>query len=128
MAKSEDYEYGYIVTKIKDISDNYLIPTYCYQINVKTGEEKLVRMAQLSTPKLKTFKHVTSVSSEQQVFNTLMGGQKIDAWPASNDFQLYGVPVSFILPKAILFEELELNKNPDINLQKKPFIANPLKD
>lgn len=128
LAKSEDYEYGYIITKIDNISEKSLIPTYCYQINVKTGEEKLVRMAQLSVPKLKTFKHVVSVSSEQKVFNTLMTGNKINAWPASSDFQLYGVPVSFILPKAILFEELEVDKNPDINLQKKPFIDNPLKD
>lgn len=128
MAKAEDYEYCYIVTKISHIGEGTLNPTYCYRINVKTGEEELVRMTKVSLPKLKTFKHVVAVSSEQQVFNTMFCGGKVDAWPFSSNFTLCGAPVSYIIPKAILFEELEINKNTEISLQKKPFIQNPLKD
>ena len=41
---------------------------------------------------------------------------------------LYGIPCSFILPKAMLFEEMEIDKDPDVTLQKEPFRPNPLKD
>ena len=140
MAKAEDYDYCYVITKIigddiqyfpgmsKYISSNgYLHPLYCYRINVKTGEEELVRMVKMPAPKLKSFKHIVSVSSEQQVHNTMLSNRFSRFYPAY-DFQLYGAPCSFILPKALLFEEMEIDKDPDVMLQKEPFRPNPLKD
>ena len=140
MAKSEDYDYCYIVTKLADNSmrncpgmnkylnsDNTLHPIYCYRIKVKTGEEELVRMTKMPTPSIKNFRHLSAVTTEKQVFNTMLSGGHSNYYPSYN-FNLYGIPASFILPKAFLFEELEINNDPDISLQKKPFIDNPLKD
>lgn len=140
MAKAEDYDYCYIITKIigddlqyssgmdKYITSNgYLHPLYCYRIKVKTGEEELVRMVKMPAPRLKSFKHIVSVSSEQQVYNTLINNRYSRFYPAY-DFQLYGAPCSFILPKAFLFEEMEIDNDPDVTLQKEPFRPNPLKD
>lgn len=140
MAKSEDYDYCYMVTKLADNSLKYcpgmgkymtnsgiLHPLYCYRINVKTGKEELVRMAKMPAPKIKNFRHITAVSAEQQVYNTMMNDQQSKLYPAYN-FNLFGIPASFILPKALLFEELEISKDSDVILQKKPFRPNPLKD
>ena len=140
MAKSEDYDYCYMVTKLADnsvkycpgmskymTSNNTLHPIYCYRIKVKTGEEELVRMVKMPTPNLKNFRHIAGVAAEQQVFNTMLNGGRSTYYPAY-EFNLFGIPASFILPKAFLFEELEISNDPDINLQKQPFIDNPLKD
>ena len=139
MAKSEDYDYCYIVTKLADnsmwpyscmskymTSESTLHPIYCYRIKVKTGEEELVRMVKMPTPSIKSFRHITAVAAEQQVYNTMLDGGRSSYSPAY-EFNLFGIPTSFILPKAFLFEELEVSNDPDISLQKKPFIDNPLK-
>lgn len=139
MAKSEDYDYCYIVTKLADnsmwpcpgmskytTSEGTLHPIYCYRIKVKTGEEELVRMVKMPAPSIKSFRHITAVAAEQQVFNTMLSGGH-SSYSPSYGFNLYGIPASFILPKAFLFEELEVSNDPDISLQKKPFIDNPLK-
>ena len=140
MAKSEDYDYCYIVTKLADnimrqcpgmskymASNGTLHPVYCYRIKVKTGEEELVRMVKMPAPSIKNFRHIVSVSAEQQVFNTMLSSDRSGYYP-SYEFNLFGIPASFILPKAFLFEELEISNDPDISLQKKPFIDNPLKN
>lgn len=140
MAKAEDYEYCYVVTKLLDDALKYypgmgkykeangiLHPLCCYRINVKTGEEELVRMVKIPTPSLKLFKHIVSVSSEQQVYNTMMSAGKSKFSPAS-DFMLWGYPASFILPKAMLFEEMEVSRDFDVTLEKEAFRPNPLKD
>ncbi|MBP5649901.1 MAG: hypothetical protein J6X01_02345 [Bacteroidales bacterium] len=139
MAKAEDYDYCYLVTKLADNSMRYcpgmnkymtsnglLHPLYCYRINVKTGEEELVRMVKMPVPTIKIFRHITAVSAEQQVYNTMLNGERYNFNP-TYDFNLSGIPVSFILPKAFLFEELDVTNDPDISLQKQPFIDNPLK-
>ena len=139
MAKAEDYDYCYIVTKLADnnmwpcpgmskymTSDGTLHPIYCYRIKVKTGEEELVRMVKMPAPSIKSFRHIAAVAAEQQVFNTMLSGGRSSYSPAY-EFNLYGIPASFILPKAFLFEEMEVNNDPDISLQKQPFIDNPLK-
>ncbi|MBO4655648.1 MAG: hypothetical protein J5644_08890 [Bacteroidales bacterium] len=140
MAKSEDYDYCYIVTKLADNSISYcpgmskyltsngtMHPIYCYRVKVKTGEEELVRMVKMPALSIKNFRHIAGVAAEQQVFNTMLSGNRSSYYPSYN-FNLYGIPASFILPKAFLFEELEISNDPDISLQKQPFIDNPLKD
>lgn len=142
MAKAEDYDYCYIVTKLIDdinythldietsfdpnASNKNLYPLFCYRINVKTGEEELVRMTQMPAPSIKNFKKIVSVSSEQQVFNTMKKRGRSNSYYSFRC--LFGIPTSFILPKAFLFEEMEININPNITLQKEPFRPNPLKD
>lgn len=139
MAKAEDYDYCYIITKLPDDDISYnsgmdkytsdekvLRPIYCYRIEVKTGKEELVRQVKLSPLSAKTFKHVVSVSSEYQDYMTTFSKSPEKTYPAWH-FNLFGVPCSFIVPQSILFEELELSKDENVNLQKAPFIDNPLK-
>jgi predicted Zn-dependent protease len=140
LAKAEDYDYCYIVTKLagSDLQyspgmDKYMTssgtlhPLYCYRINVKTGTEELVRMVKMPAPRIKNFRHLSAVSNEQQVYNTMLNNGKSGLYPAWH-FYLFGIPASFILPQALLFEELEINKDTDVILQKEPFRPNPLKD
>lgn len=139
MAKAEDYDYCYLITKLPDddISNNsgmekytsdkkVLRPIYCYRIDVKTGKEELVRQVKLSAMSTKNFKHIVSVSSESQNFLTTFSRSPEDSYPAWH-FNLFGVPCSFIVPQSILFEEIELSKDENVSLQKRPFIDNPLK-
>jgi hypothetical protein len=45
---------------------------------------------------------------------------------AGPNFNLSGVPCSFIVPTAILFPELDVEKNSNIILKKQPEVPNPL--
>lgn len=120
LSLEEGYSYGYIITKLN--ADGQ--PQYCYRINAKTGEEELVRMANMTLPSIKAYKHIACSANEQQVYNTFHGN---DGIYIGNSFNFASAPVSIILPKALLFEELEILKDNKTVLQKAPFIENPLK-
>ncbi|MEG2070670.1 MAG: metallopeptidase TldD-related protein, partial [Bacteroidales bacterium] len=139
LAKEEDYEYAYIITKLasrdmeqipgmsKYMPENEMArPIYAYKISVKDGSETLVRMTKLSSINIKSFKRIFAVASEQQAYNTLLKGKRQFDINSTYDFKLSGIPTSFILPKAIIFEELEVEKDKDIIMKKEPFIQNPL--
>lgn len=138
LAKEEDYEYAYIVKKIANNSeraisgmDKYFsgtnngAPMYVYQVSVKDGSEKLVRMVKLSDLTLKNFKQVEGICNEQQVVNMLLKG-KSEGLYSNKDMPMNGVPCSLIVPKAILFKELEIEKEVNITLKNKPVVPNPL--
>ncbi len=128
MAKEEDYEYAYIVTKLALQSNDAKVqyPIYAYRVSVKDGSETLVRMSKVSRINLKSFKRIAGVSDEKNVFNTLLEGRKQFVGYAMNEVKTTGAPASFILPQAILFQELDIEKNKDIQLKKEPFAPNPL--
>lgn len=138
MAKEEDYEYAYIVTRIASHttpvpgiykywdSRGFHYPLYVIRINVKDGSETVMRTAKVSEVTMKSFKQVVAVSNQQQVYNTLLRGSN-KGRQGYGESALYGVPVSLIVPTAILFTELEVDKNQDAELRKQPAVANPLK-
>ncbi|MDR2980355.1 MAG: TldD/PmbA family protein [Bacteroidales bacterium] len=139
MAKEEDYEYAYMVMQLSSptssvpgmskyqTKEGYYHPIYVIRINVKDGSETVMRTAKVSSLNMKSFKQVVAVSNQQQVCNTLSYGGNKSLYGAQN-YALYGVPVSLIVPTAILFTELEVEKDQNTVLQKKPEVANPLND
>ena len=122
-AKDEDYEYAYIVRKM---TGSGLI----YRISVKDGREELIRSANISDVTIKSFKKIIGATSEKQVYNTLLWGREsyYSEWYSTTGwgFGLSGMPASFIIPEAIVFEELEIDKKKDIVLKKEPVVPNPL--
>jgi len=137
LAQKENKDYAYIIKKMvnrEDLSSldidytsetHHSIPVYIYQISVKDGSEKMVRMITLSDLTLKSFKQVEGVSDEQQVVNMLLKGNSDNSLYSSDDMPMNGVPCSFILPKAILFKNLKLRKNDPLILKKMPLVPQP---
>jgi hypothetical protein len=139
MAKEEGNEYAYIIKKVANNSEHAIpgvdryfsstaggAPVYVYQVSVKDGSEKPVRMVKLSDLTLKSFKQVEGISSEQQAVNMLLRGRPGNRLYGSSDMPMYGVPCSLIVPKAMLFRELELEKELNITLKKTPVVPNPV--
>lgn len=99
-AKEEDLDYAYIV-KIMDSGGLYFI----YKIYVNDGREELVRGATISdAANLRSFKRILGASNKEQ---TVSFGN---------------VQASFITPDALLFEEMDITRAPNIEF-KKPYIV-----
>jgi hypothetical protein len=143
-AKEEDYEYAYIVRKMANPmagvpglspflasansgTFNVSRPLYVYRISVEDGKEELVRSAKLADLSLKSFKRLVGVSDTQDVYNTLQNGRSDNMWGySSHQYALVGAPASFIVPRAIVFQELEIEKDNNIVLRREPIVPNPL--
>jgi hypothetical protein len=141
-AKEEDYEYAYIVRKMAnpmanvpglsaytqtgDAAFSVSRPVYIYRISVKDGKEELVRSSKISDLSLKSFKRIVGVSSEKQVYNTLLKGKGSRYYSWRSGFDLFGIPSSFIVPQAIVFQELEVEKDKTIVLKNETMVPNPL--
>jgi len=141
-AKEEDYEYAYIVRKMANpmagvpglsafVSSlntgtfGISRPVYIYRINVADGAEELVRSAKISDLSIKSFKRIVGVADTQVVYNTLQKGKDGSYYSYRSMFTLVGAPASFIVPQAIVFQELEVEKDKDIVLKKEPVVPNP---
>lgn len=136
-AKEEDYEYAYIIPKLASQNssvpgiDKYrtregcYYPLYMIRVTVKDGSETWVRMGKVSALNLKSFRQVEAVSRLQQVYNTLVKGKNKKIWDGAVGFS--GVPVSFIVPDALLFRELEIEKDRTGILRTLPAVESPLK-
>jgi hypothetical protein len=141
-AKEEDYEYAYIVRKMANpmagvpglsafVPSNMGTfgvsrPMYIYRISVKDGTEELVRSAKIADLSLKSFKRIVGVADTQEVYNTLQRGKQGGYSNWRSRFALVGSPASFIVPKAIVFQELEVEKDKDIVLKKEAVVPSPL--
>jgi hypothetical protein len=143
-AKEEDYEYAYIVRKmaspmagVPGLSAfipqsntgvfNVSRPLYVYRISVEDGKEELVRSAKLADLSLKSFKRIVGVSDTQEVYNTVQNGKSDHMWGyGTHQYALAGAPASFIVPRAIVFQELEIEKDNSIILRREPIVPNPL--
>ncbi|MDR1860359.1 MAG: hypothetical protein LBR06_05510 [Bacteroidales bacterium] len=95
-AKEEDYEYAYIVRRY---------PSEVYRIYVSDGHEELVRGVRFPDYTMKSYKRVLGASDTDYIDNIVSV-----------------ITMSFIVPEAILFEELEVVHNDNAQLQK-PYIA-----
>jgi predicted Zn-dependent protease len=85
-------------------------PIGVYKVIVKTGEEQLVRSAVISEFQINKFKDITMGSKEQIVYNTLLN---------------LSVPVSFIVPQALVFNDVSIEKDRGTK-SKLPIVSNPL--
>jgi predicted Zn-dependent protease len=102
VAKEEDLEYAYIV-KQYDNGTNLI-----YRIYVADGREELVRGAIIADDgNLKPFKRILGVSDKEQI--TSIGE----------------VQATVICPDAMLFEELDVTRIPNIEFKKPYFVSKP---
>lgn len=99
-AKEEDLEYAYVVRNSTGTS-----PREIYRVYVSDGREERVSGVSLPDLNLKSFKRIVGTSDQEYFYTT----------------GAHGALVTYIVPDAILFEELEVTKN---NAQlKAPFIV-----
>lgn len=85
-------------------------PVGIYKVVVKTGEEQLVRSAVISEFPITKFKEISMGSKEQMVYNTLLNSM---------------TPVSFIVPQALVFNDVSIEKDKN-SKAKLPIVPNPL--
>jgi predicted Zn-dependent protease len=100
-AKEEDLDYAYIVRRYRGNG-----PLSIYRIYVADGREELLRGAVLPDFNIRSFKRVLGASDRELFYNTHMFG----------NFSTY------IVPDALLFEEMEVSRNNNITF-KKPFVV-----
>jgi hypothetical protein len=120
-AKDEGLEYG-IVVKTPETGSS-IKPINIYRVSVETGEEELVRAVRIKPPTLNTLKRHKGVSGNMLVHNTLLGGS---SGRNSVPFPT-GMPVSFIVPDAILLEDINLESIRKPLTSMLPVIENPVR-
>lgn len=100
-AKEEDYAYAYIIRKL-----NANTPIQIRRVDVTTGTETPIRGAVIQDLLLRSMKRISGVSSEENIYNRVV-----------ND-----VKTSYVVPSAILLDEVDILKNTRIDF-KKPYIV-----
>lgn len=104
-AKEEDYDYAYIVRRL---TGN--VPSELIRINVKDGTEEMIRGAIVKNMNLRSFKRISAVSGQESLFNRIVNNAKS----------------TFIVPSALLFDEVEVMKDNDLALKKSYVLEKPL--
>ena len=100
-AKEEDLDYAYIVRQY-ETGVNLM-----YRIYVSDGREELVRGATISDLNLKTFKRILGASDKEQI-------------------RSFGeAQITLIYPDALLFEEMDVTRVPNIEFKKPYLVAKP---
>jgi predicted Zn-dependent protease len=100
-AKEEDLDYAYIVRRYRGNG-----PLSIYRIYVADGREELLRGAILPDFNIRSYKRMLGASNREFFYNT----------------HSFGNFATYIVPDALLFEELEVSRNNNITF-KKPFIV-----
>ena len=103
-AKEEDYEYAYIVRKVDGNSPSELI-----RLNIKDGSEELIRGAIIKDMSLRAFKRISAVSGQENIYNRFQ-----------ND-----VKSTYIVPSAMLFDEVDIVKDDKLVLKKNYIVEKP---
>jgi len=99
-------DYYYIIRKLE--GDNK--PLAIYRVSVKTGEEKMVRSANITDFPMLSLKYALGGTSEEYVCNTLR-------WQSMG--------VSYIVPRAMAFNDISIEKD-NSPKSKLPLVPNPL--
>jgi len=103
-AKGEDLDYAYIVRRMSGNS------VMTYKVYVDDGREELVRGAVLDGFALNSFKRMIGAASENVAIN----------------FSGYNALATFVVPDGIIFEELDITKNGNLNLNTPFSIPKPV--
>ncbi|MBI4648430.1 MAG: hypothetical protein HY738_18065, partial [Bacteroidia bacterium] len=109
-------------------------PIQIYKIYVADGREELVRSTQLGGVGISAFKNLLGVSGKQFAYNTLLpqnaGGLGsiffMFSSMAGDIWSLAGIPASFIVPDAVLLDEVEVQQEKRPITIKKPVVENPV--
>jgi predicted Zn-dependent protease len=141
-AEDEGLDYAYIVRKVVSPAarfaqdDGFIImgqPSQkkelsktirIYRIYVEDGREEPVSLAEIKGLNIRSLRRILGASQEMQVYNTMFS-------PATTQFytwgfELTGVPVSYIVPTALLFEELDVVRETQQVVKKAPVVENPV--
>lgn len=118
MAKEEGLEYALIV---REMTPNMSELKQVYKVDVKTGEEKLIRSAAFKGLTLNDLRKITGAGNQKIVLNTTAGEDIQHKFDFVN-----GCPATFITPDAFLFKDIEVNKVSKPNMAKLPLVKNPL--
>ncbi len=102
-AVEEGLDYAYIVRKIADDTDQYIV-----RVCVKDGSETLVTGAEVSSVPLAKLKRVLGLSEKHKIYNYLYQNS---------------IPVSIVYPAGILIEDIEINRKPVNVLKDSPLIG-----
>jgi len=118
MAKEDGLDYALIV---REMTPNMSELKRVYKVDVKTGEEKLVRSAAFKGLTLNDLRKISGAGNKKIVLNTTAG----EDIQHKLDF-VNGCSATFISPEALLFKDIEINKVSKPNMAKLPIVKNPL--
>ncbi len=118
MAKEEGLDYALIV---REMTPNMSELKKVYKVDVKTGEEKLIRSAAFKGLTLNDLRKIAGAGNQKIVLNTTAGEDIQHKFDFVN-----GCPATFITPDAFLFKDIEINKVSKPNMAKLPIVKNPL--
>lgn len=119
-AREEGLEYGIIIRSLHVGSS--IKPINIYRISTETGKEELVRSVKIQPPSLSTLKRHSGVSGNLLVQNAMLSsssGRNSGVFPT-------GMPVSFIVPDAMLLEDIVLESVRKPLTSMLPVIENPV--
>lgn len=123
LAIEDGYEYG-ILIKPAPVSANNA-PNQIYKVDVETGKEIRLRGASYNSINDREFKNIGGSSNELIAINKTFGGNGVSI-PNLSFTPQSGVPVTYIVPSAILINRVDISSS-DINFPvKKPIIDSPL--
>ena len=151
-ALEEDLEYAIIIRKMESLNSGKKIeldasiffapsdgnkssatrPLYIYKVSLDDGREELVRTTEIAGLSVKTLKKILGTSSEQFAYNTIISKSNkgissfMFAFSSEDPWLLNGIPSSFIVPDAILIEELDIQKEKRAVTMKLPVVDNPV--
>jgi len=104
-----------------DKTDNLPAPPQILRV-YPDGREELLRSVTLALPSIGALRDIVAASSEQEAFNLAVMPRPDPARFANMGY----VPASFIVPRALLFEELELSKEDAAFKARLPAVPSPL--
>ena len=143
LAREEGLDYAYIVRKVfsspaRLALDDDLITTgqvrqksdlskaiQAYRVYVEDGREEPVSLAAIKDLGIRSFRRIIGASHDMQVYNTMFTPANTPLY--GSVFRLTGTPVSYIVPQAMLFEELDLVRETQQFVRKVPVVENPAK-
>ena len=109
-------------------------PIAIYKVNVADGKEELLRSAELGGISLSILKKIEGASNKNFAYNTIlsqgegMGGIFSFAFgfAGKDSWNIFGIPASFIVPDALLIEEMDVQKEKRLITGKLPVVENPV--
>ena len=108
-AKEEGLDYAIIIKPIASAT-NYR-PVNIYKVSLEDGSEKLVRSVNLSNLTDNNLKNISRLSVDNIIYNTMipegMSAGMFESFISGPDI-INGLPSSFIVPDALLLEEVEI--------------------
>jgi predicted Zn-dependent protease len=143
LAVEEGLDYAYIIRKVFSPAaalslDNDLIVSgqvrqkndlskaiQAYRVYVEDGREEPVSLAAIKGVNIRSFRRILGASHDTQVYNTMFTPAATPLY--GSVFELTGTPVSYIVPQALLFEELDLVRETQQFVRKAPIVENPVK-